>query len=235
MADRHEISDRDLFYERMAASAEWDAATNVYETRRRLELIFERLLPGSLAGKTLLDAGSGGGHFSQAAAERGAHVTSLDMGLELLRQVGKRVRSDRCVGSVLQLPFRDGAFDVLLSTEVIEHTPDPRAALTELARVVKPGGRLVVTTPCKLWEPVVRTASALKLRPYNGNENFTWPTSARRILERAGVRVERCIGFNLLPLFTPTFEPLHRVLDRAGAPLAPLYVNLAVVGTKRAA
>lgn len=233
--DHRKITDRDLFYERMAHAADWDAVTNVYETRRRLELIFGTLLRDvPLQGATLLDAGSGGGHFSQAAAARGAKVTSLDMGVSLLGQVAQRVQSTRCVGSVLELPFRDGAFDVLLSTEVIEHTPDPPAALAELARVVRPGGRIVVTTPCRAWEPVVHMATTLRLRPYNGNENFTWPASARRILEASGIRVERCFGFNLLPLFVPALDGLHRLLDLAGGPLAPLYVNLAVTGTKRA-
>ncbi len=233
--DRRRVTDRDLFYERMASAADWDAVTNRYETRRRLELIFGRLLRDvPLEGVLLLDAGSGGGHFSQAAAQRGARVTSLDMGLQLLAQVARRCESRRCVGSVLELPFRDGSFDVVLSTEVIEHTEDPRAALAELARVVRPGGRLVVTTPGRLWQPVVRAATALHLRPYNGNENFSWPASARRTLESAGIRVEGCFGFNFLPLFVPVFDGLHRWLDRAGGALAPLYVNLAVTGTKRA-
>ncbi len=234
--ERPRLTDRDLFYERMAASARWSAVTNRYETRRRLELIFGRLLDNvPLRGARLLDAGSGGGHFSQVADILGARVTSLDMGLSLLAQVAQRCETTRCVGSVLGMPFRDGAFDVVLSTEVVEHTPDPLAALAELARVLRPGGLLVATTPCRLWEPVVRAATALRLRRYEGRENFSWPGPARRTLERAGVRVERCFGFNLLPLFRPPFEPLHRVLDRAGGALAPLYVNLAVLGTKRGA
>lgn len=232
--DRRRLTERDLFYERMVASADWDSVTNVYETRRRLELIFDRLLRDvPLEGASLLDAGSGGGHFSQGAAMRGARVTSLDMGVSLLAQVAKRCTSTRCVGSVLELPFRDGAFDVVLSTEVIEHTPNPPAGLAEMARVVRPGGRLVVTTPCRTWEPVIHAATAMKLRPYNGNENFSWPAAARRVLESSGIRVERCFGFNLLPLFTPAFDGLHRMLDRAGTALAPLYVNIALTGTKR--
>jgi hypothetical protein len=53
------------------------------------------------------------------------------------------------------------------------------------------------------------------------------------VLEASGIHVERCFGFNLLPLFSPAFDGMHRLLDRAGGPLAPLYVNLAVTGTKR--
>jgi 2-polyprenyl-3-methyl-5-hydroxy-6-metoxy-1,4-benzoquinol methylase len=232
--DHRKLTERDLYYERMVSAADWDAVTNVYETRRRLELIFGRLLRDvPMQGARLLDAGSGGGHFSQAARMRGAEVTSLDMGVSLLAGVARRCESTRCVGSVLELPFRDGSFDILLSTEVVEHTPDPPGALAEMARVVRPGGRLVVTTPCRAWEPVVRAATALRLRPYNGNENFSWPASARRVLEAAGIRVERCFGFNLVPLFNPAFDGIHRLLDRAGGALAPLYVNFAISGIKR--
>ena len=77
----HNSSDRALYYDRMVRDADWDAATNPHETVRRLDVIFETLLRDvSLHGARLLDAGSGGGHFSEAARRGGAHVTSLDLG-----------------------------------------------------------------------------------------------------------------------------------------------------------
>src|SRR5689334_11524292 len=165
-------SSRDTFYDRMVASGDWDDVANVYETARRVELVFGRLLADvPLTGARFLDAGSGGGHFSAMAAQRGARVFSMDMGLNLLACVATRCASERTVASTLDLPFRGGAFDVVLSTEVLEHTPDPIVGLRELTRVVAPGGRLILTTPGRLWQPVVRAASALKLRPYQGREN----------------------------------------------------------------
>src|SRR5207249_5992906 len=142
------IAERDLFYDRMVSSVAWDDVTNTYETRRRLKIVFGTLFEGiELEGASFLDAGSGGGHFSQLATECGACVTSLDMGVNLLREVERRCASHRVVGSVLELPFPGGSFDIVLCTEVIEHTPDPRAALREVTRLVRPGGTLVVTTP----------------------------------------------------------------------------------------
>jgi 2-polyprenyl-6-hydroxyphenyl methylase/3-demethylubiquinone-9 3-methyltransferase len=213
----------------MAAEADWDEATNPFETRRRLRVIFDVLLKDvDWTGRRLLDAGSGGGHFSAEAARRGAHVVSLDVGLALLDQVGRRCHSERVVGSVLSLPFPDASFEFVLSTEVLEHTPDPQAGLRELCRIVKPGGTLLMTTPGRLWQPVVRAASALRLRRYQGWENFLWPRQAHRIAEQCGLRVEKLVGFNLLPLFRPLFERVLGLADRAGASVPSLYVNFAL-------
>ncbi len=226
--------DRDLFYEHMVRERDWDDATNPFETQRRLEIIFDGVLGGrDLSGLRLLDAGSGGGHFSAVSSRRGADVVSLDMGPALLEQVAKLCETRKVAGSVLALPFADQSFDLVLSTEVVEHTPDPLAALDELARVVRPGGTLLVTTPVRLWQPVVRAASALRLRPYQGRENFLWPRTARRRLEAAGLRIERLFGFNFAPLFHPRFAGLLRVGDVAGAVLPFAYVNFAVLGTRR--
>jgi 2-polyprenyl-3-methyl-5-hydroxy-6-metoxy-1,4-benzoquinol methylase len=222
-------SERDYFYDRMVASGDWDDVANVYETSRRTELVFGRLLEGvPLQGVRFLDAGSGGGHFSALAAKRGAQVVSMDMGLNLLQGVARRCASLRCVGSTLQIPFRDASFDVVLSTEVLEHTPDPMEGLRDLARVVRPGGRLILTTPGRLWQPVVRAASALHLRPYQGRENFLWPEHARAEVERAGFRIETFEGFNVLPLFHRMFDPVNRTLDGIGKIWPSICVNFAI-------
>ena len=225
----HKTAARDYFYDRMVESGDWDDVANVYETARRVELIFGRLLEGvPLAGMLFLDAGSGGGHFSAMAEGRGARVVSIDMGLNLLACVARRCNSARSVASTLQLPFADRVFDVVLSTEVLEHTPDPLQGLRELARVIKPGGRLLLTTPGRLWQPVVRAASALRLRPYQGRENFLWAHDARRAIEGQGLTVEWFGGFNLLPLFHRAFDRVNRGLDVIGRGLPAICVNFAI-------
>src|SRR5439155_18016814 len=96
-------SERDYFYDRMVASGDWDDVANVYETSRRTELVFGRLLADvPLEGRSFLDAGSGGGHFSALAERRGARVVSMDMGLNLLKGVARRCHSQRSVGSTLE-------------------------------------------------------------------------------------------------------------------------------------
>jgi 2-polyprenyl-6-hydroxyphenyl methylase/3-demethylubiquinone-9 3-methyltransferase len=222
--------DKTTYFERMLEGADWDDRTNTFETRRRLRLVFDDLLGGTdLGGKEFLDGGSGGGHFSAAAVARGARVTSLDVGEKLLEQVARRCDSTRVVGSILNIPFEDGRFDVVMSTEVIEHTPDPEQAVRELCRVVRPGGLLVLTSPNRLWQPVVRLATATKLRHYAGYENFLWAHHAREVVVSSGLAVERFQGFNVLPLFKPIFDKALTFIDhRLGERQPDAFVNFAL-------
>ena len=92
------MADPSRYYDRMVAKRDWDDVTNRYETARRLRLVFEDLLGGfDLSGRTFLDGGSGGGHFSAAASRRGAKVVSIDVGLHVLAQVAKRCDLTRVV------------------------------------------------------------------------------------------------------------------------------------------
>ncbi len=169
-------SNKTFYYDKLAGQYKWDDFANKYETTRRLKLIFGKLItPSELKNRQFLDAGSGGGHFSHAAESLGAKVVSLDVGFNLLKQVGTRSDSEKVLGSTLEIPFKKNCFDIVLSSEVIEHTPDPIRAIAELSQVVKPGGILLITVPCRLWNPIVRLATVLKLRPYGGYENFLWP------------------------------------------------------------
>lgn len=227
------LDERSRFYDRMVAAEDWDSQTNPFETLRRLELIYDVLLRDEdLRGKKLLDGGSGGGHFSQVASERGADVTSVDVGENLLAQVAKRCDTRRVLGSVLSLPFEAESFDIVLSTEVIEHTPDPRLGIRELCRVVKPAGLLVLTSPNRLWQPVVRGATRLKLRAYAGHENFLWADEARDLVIQSGLDVETLLGFNALPLFRPFFGPVLAWADRLGERFPRSYVNWAIRARK---
>ena len=220
-----------FFYDKLLSShKKWDDFANKYETGRRLRLIFERLLDRSeLDGQWFLDAGSGGGHFSHAARRLGAKVVSLDVGLNLLKQVSNRCDSRKVVGSVLELPFRNHSFDVVLCTEVIEHTPKPINAIKKLSTVVKPGGLMVITVPCRLWNPIVKVATALKLRPYEGYENFLWPEQLKRTLVEQGFTIELFTGFNFCPIFSENLNALFKLFDKVYGKIMPwLMVNIAV-------
>src|SRR5687767_2416445 len=130
-----------MFYESFAR--EWDAHMNMPELEKRLRLVFGGLLEESdVRGKDVLDAGAGTGWFSRGLARWGGRVTSLDVGPELMDEVRKKCESRLVVGSVLELPFPDASFDAALCTEVIEHTTDPERAVSELCRVLRPGGVL---------------------------------------------------------------------------------------------
>lgn len=99
-------------------------------------------------------------------------LSEADVCRRLVTRARRRCACRPVVGSVMSFSFQDATFDVVLSTEVIEHVPHPPTAVREFARVLKSGGHLVLSTPNRLWQTPVRLASALRIRPYNGLENF---------------------------------------------------------------
>jgi 2-polyprenyl-3-methyl-5-hydroxy-6-metoxy-1,4-benzoquinol methylase len=227
-----DLAARANFYEHFAE--EFDARMNRYEVTKRLRIVFEEALTGhDLRGRRLLDAGCGTGLFSRVAVERGAAVTSLDVGHRLLEQVARKTQSERVVGDVAALPFDDGTFDYVICTEVIEHTLEPERAVTELVRVLRPGGTLVLTTPNKVWHPAIRLATKLRLRPYEGIENWVSFRGLRRWLERSGMELTRYGGFNALPFVHPILYRPNDLLDRFGTGVwAAFMINILAVGCK---
>jgi len=141
------VKSKELFYN--SIGEKFEHIMNMYDTNRRIEVIFDDFLGNvELTKKTLLDAGCGVGLFTKRAIERGAIVTSVDIA-EKLAKITKRKhpKANVTVGSLLDLPFNDNLFHIVISSDVIEHTDDPFKATDELVRVLKPGGLLCVTVP----------------------------------------------------------------------------------------
>lgn len=99
---------------------------------------------GDLAGKRVLDAGCGKGRFARVLKERhpGCDITGFDLAEAMLRRVPPCIH--RCAGTMTALPFAHAAFDAAYATESLEHAVDIDAAVAEICRVVKPGGRIVI-------------------------------------------------------------------------------------------
>lgn len=131
----------------------WDLYAAVYDAIRHLEpyramLSDLRERAAVRPGERVLDAGCGTGnllHGLPAGAER----HGVDASEAMLRRA-----AHRCPGAVLQradldgtLPFPDGRFDAVLSSNVLYAVPRPEHTLRELHRVLRPGGRLVLATP----------------------------------------------------------------------------------------
>lgn len=100
----------------------------------------------------VLDVGCGSGWLSEMLGKRGFSVTALDMGLDSIRRAAERVKGNTgdvsfVLGDIYRLPFSDGRFDAVAASEVLEHLDRPQEALSEIVRVVKPGGCIVVSTP----------------------------------------------------------------------------------------
>ena len=99
----------------------------------------------------ILDLATGTGWTSRAVARRGATVTGVDLGADLVRAAGERAKAegldiDYRVGDAEKLPFSDGAFDAVISTCGVMFASRPEAAAAELGRVCRQGGRIALTT-----------------------------------------------------------------------------------------
>jgi ubiquinone/menaquinone biosynthesis C-methylase UbiE len=112
-----------------------------------VKLVLEHLgciKDGDLNGKRVADVGCGKGRFARIVKERNpsAAVVALDLAEAMLRSIPADI--DRVAASMTALPLATQAFDGAYATESLEHAVDIPAAVAELARIVKPGGRIVI-------------------------------------------------------------------------------------------
>lgn len=141
--------------------------------------------------RRVLDIGSGAGNMAHHLAHYG-HVTGLDVHPRPLAVAGQR-GLDACQGLGDGLPFADDSFDLVALLDTIEHIPDEFGVLREVLRVLKPGGKALITVPAFMW-----------LWSYNDEVNahqrrYTAP-ELRQKLEISGLRVTR-LSYNNFFLF----------------------------------
>jgi demethylmenaquinone methyltransferase/2-methoxy-6-polyprenyl-1,4-benzoquinol methylase len=126
-------------------------------------------------GETVLDLGAGTGASTLDLARSGAFAVGADLSLGML-QVGHRERPEvpLLAADALALPFDDNAFDAVTISFALRNIADPDAALREMARVTRPGGRLVV---CEFSHPTLRAFRGA----YMGYVMRALPVVARRV------------------------------------------------------
>ncbi|TDE58201.1 SAM-dependent methyltransferase [Nonomuraea mesophila] len=135
-------NDYDSFAEAYSAENETSLLNAYYERPAMLNLA------GDVAGRRILDAGCGSGPLSAALRDRGAVMTGFDSSAKLLELARRRLGdgADLHLADLTDpLPFPDAAFDDVVASLVLHYLEDWTAPLAELRRVLRPGGRLLVS------------------------------------------------------------------------------------------
>lgn len=146
----------------------------------------------------VLDLGTSTGTNLRMLREIGVtNVVGLDLSDEAIRFCGEKGLGMVHKGDITAIPFPSGSFDLVLATDIIEHVDADETALSEIARVLKPSGKAIITVPAfeSLWGP--QDELAFHKRRYR-----MAPLIAKA--ERAGLRVCQKFHFNYL-LFAPIF------------------------------
>ncbi len=173
-------------------AAEWDIAAgeaaNAADRPPEIERVIAAL--GIHPGQAVLDAGCGSGHWAVAFARRGMRVAGIDLSPEMIRLATERadaaaVAIDWRVGDLAALPFPDAAFDAVQARVALQFVPDIPAALRELRRVLRPGGRLLASVPGAL-SPIYRRSWRRHLLEDPPEVNWLLPWELERLLEHAG-------------------------------------------------
>ncbi len=189
-----------LFYD--SISDQFDAIMKTYDLNTRLEIVFNRLLSRhTWEASTLLEPGCGTGWFSKEARKRKGEVVSLDIGFNLLKKTSEKCDSARIAGDLHNLPFAKNSFDIVICSEVLEHTFSPENVFQELTRVLKENGVMVVTIPNGAWSWLFAVFTILKLRfNYKGIENKLSLKDIDNWAEKHNVAIETFFSFCPLPI-----------------------------------
>jgi SAM-dependent methyltransferase len=196
--------------------------------KRRAESVYDFL---ALApGDRVLDMGCGRGFYLNFTRylEPAADVVGIELDPVVLETARAHVPGcSVAAGSVYRLPFAPGSFDKIMFTEVIEHIPDDAAAMSELFRVLRPGGDLAVTTPNAnyplLWDPINKVLEATGRSPiHTGPLAGIWANHVRLYTPESVARLAVDAGFEVVEMRYLTryaFPFIHNLVYGVGKPL----------------
>lgn len=218
----------------------------------------ERVLAalGDPRGRRILDVGCASGDLSFALALAGARVVGVDLTKGMVHRAEARrqappagteeaaARAGFGIADAERLPFGDGAFDAATCIGVLEYVPDDAKGAAELFRVIRPGGRLVITAPHRA-APALQAelflfglAGLFKKRPPQAfHRNYT-PTSLEQRLTGAGFTIRSRRFISYLPYNVAMRIPNARGIDLAfrrlfeNGPMEKLGVTM-IIGADR--
>ncbi len=174
----------------------------------RLAYVAER---ANLRSARVLDVGCGGGILSEAMAAAGANVTGIDLAPRVLEVARLHLLESghtvdyREISAEALAEESPGTFDAITCMEMLEHVPDPASIIAACARLLKPGGRLFVSTlnrtPAAFALAIAGAEYALKLLPRGTHHyaQFIRPSELARCLRASGFELEDLRGLAYNP------------------------------------
>lgn len=217
----------------------------------KLTMIDWLIRPHLRAGSRLLEIGCGAGNLLVQASGPGSYPVALDLSMQALTFVRSRFEDSNpdsespigyaCVQAIGELlPIRDGSFECVLLSEVIEHLEAPQISLREAARVLCPGGRLLITTPNyrSFWPVMEWAVDRMNMAPRMAGEQHVsrfHPASLKKMLKDLDIDIEYFGSiYNLSPflsLISP--ERARSQLQRELSSRSSLGMILVAVAVKR--
>ena len=201
----------------------------------KLAMIDQLISPHLKAGSRVLEVGCGAGNLLLQATVPGSYPVALDLSMQALTFVRSRLEEASlgteapsgfaCTQAIGEsLPLNTASFDCVLMSEVIEHLEQPQISICEAARVLRPGGRLLITTPNyrSFWPLMEWTVDRLNMAPKMAGEQHIsrfHPSSLKRLLIESGLHLEYAGSIYNLSPFLSLISPktakrqLQRELD----------------------
>ena len=177
----------------------------------RLDYVRQRLAPNGLQGRHVLDVGCGGGLLSEALAQAGATVTAIDLAPNLLKVARLHGLESGVKVAYREMPVEaladeaPASFDAITCMEMLEHVPDPASIIEACATLLKPGGRLFLSTlnrtPAAFALAIVGAEYIARMLPKGTHQyrDFIKPSELARWLRDAGLELEDVSGLMYEP------------------------------------
>jgi len=231
------MDNKALAYDRISDT--WEDFISSYDTDRRIEVLVDDFLgEKKITGKKCLDAGCGLGYFSKAIlGYKPAALSANDLSPNLVKRLSEKYPVVHCfVADILKLPetLLEKTFDVVVCSDVIEHTSDPMQAVKKLTKAVAVGGLLSISVPNRRWLWLLRLAQTLGIRKnYQGWENWVYPRDFRVWIEQEGFEILRTEGIHTIPFKIFPKKPLRFLDQKLRNSNYQYSLNLAILARKK--